>query len=74
MAKRKKAVDLLKEELSILTSNPSLVMSSKGWTQEEYDKNITLLENKIQQSKRGKSSKAKGSNYERDIAKQFNKS
>lgn len=71
MAKRKKAVDLLKEELSILTSNPSLVMSSKGWTQEEYDKNITLLENKIQQSKRGKSSKAKGSNYERDIAKVF---
>lgn len=68
---RKKSVDLLKEELELLKSNPSLVMSSKNWTQEEYENNVALLEKKIQNSKRGRSSKAKGSNYERDIAKTF---
>lgn len=71
MAKRKKSIDLLKEELEILLSNPSLVMSSKGWTQEEYENNVEVLENKIQLSKRGSSSRSKGSNYEREIAKIF---
>jgi hypothetical protein len=71
LAKRTKSIDLLKTELEILKANPSLTMSSKGWTQEEYENNVDLLENKIQQSKRGSSSKTKGSNYERDIAKIF---
>lgn len=71
MAKSKKKVDLLKQELELYKSNPSLVMEQKGWSKAEYEEIIEALEQKIEQSKRGRSSKNKGSSYERKIAKVF---
>lgn len=71
MAKKLKQIDLYKMQLDILLSNPSHIMKQKGWTKAEYDKEIDLLQQKIQASKRGKSSKTKGSSYERTIAKIF---
>ena len=71
MAKRVKAIDVVKQQLELLLSNPLLVMESKGWTRAEYDKEVDLLQKKIELSKRGKSSRAKGGNYERTIAKKF---
>lgn len=67
----KKKIDLVKQELELYLSNPSLTMESKGWTKAQYDKIIEDLEQKIENSKRGKSSKNKGANYERTIAKIF---
>lgn len=64
-----KRIDLLKQELSLLLSNPTLVMAQKMWSQQEYDNYITELQKKIEQSKRGKGSKRKGSTYERKVAK-----
>jgi len=67
----KKKIDLIKQELELYLSNPSLTMESKGWTKAQYDEIIEDLEQKIKNSKRGKSSKNKGANYERTIAKIF---
>ena len=67
----KKKIDLVKQELELYLSNPSLTMESKGWTKAQYDEIIEDLEQKIKNSKRGKSSKNKGANYERTIAKIF---
>lgn len=66
-----KAIDLLKQELELFLGNPSLVKKQKGWSQKQYDEHIALLEQKIMQSKRGKSSKRKGGSYELAIAKKF---
>jgi hypothetical protein len=71
MAKRVKAIDVVKQQLELYLSNPSLVMKQKGWTKAEYENEVALLEQKIILSKRGKSSRAKGGNYERTIAKKF---
>lgn len=71
MAKRVKAIDVVKQQLELYLSNPSLVMEQKGWTKAEYENEVALLEQKIILSKRGKSSRAKGGNYERTIAKKF---
>lgn len=67
----KKKIDLVKQELELYLSNPSLTMESKGWTKAQYDEIIEDLEQKIKNSKRGKSSRNKGANYERTIAKVF---
>lgn len=67
----KKKIDLIKQELELYLSNPSLTMESKGWTKAQYDEIIEDLEQKIKNSKRGKSSRNKGANYERTIAKIF---
>ena len=67
----KKKIDLVKQELELYLSNPSLTMESKGWTKAQYDGIIEDLEQKIENSKRGGSSKNKGANYERNIAKVF---
>lgn len=67
----KKKIDLVKQELELYLSNPSLTMDSKGWTKAQYDEIIEDLEQKIENSKRGRSSKNKGANYERSIAKVF---
>lgn len=67
----KKKIDLVKQELELYLSNPSLTMESKGWTKAQYDEIIEDLEQKIENSKRGRSSKNKGANYERNIAKVF---
>ena len=67
----KKKIDLIKQELELYLSNPSLTMKSKGRTKAQYDEIIKDLEQKIENSKRGKSSKNKGANYERTIAKIF---
>ncbi len=67
----KKKIDLIKQELELYLSNPSLTMESKGWTKAQYDEIIEDLEQKIENSKRGKSSRNKGANYERTIAKVF---
>lgn len=66
-----KKIDLLKQELELYLSNPSLTMATKGWSKAEYEENIEALEEKIANSKRGKSSKVKGGNYERKVAKVF---
>lgn len=71
MAKSKKKIDLLKQELELYLSNPSLVKEQKGWTKAEYEKTIADLEKKISQSKRGRSSKKKGARYENTVAKVF---
>ena len=71
MAKRVKEVDLIKEKLELYLANPLLVMKQNNWTKEEYEEVIDSLEEKIQLSKRGKSSKLKGASYERVIAKKF---
>ena len=67
----KKKIDLVKQELELYLSNPSLTMESKGWTKAQYNEIIEDLEQKIENSKRGKSSRNKGANYERTIAKVF---
>jgi hypothetical protein len=71
MAKRVRAVDLVKERLELYLSNPLLVQKQNGWTKEQYENEVALLENQILMSKRGKSSRNKGANYERTIAKIF---
>lgn len=68
---RVKQIDLIKNQLEMYKSNPELTMSAKGWSKAEYQEQISLLEKKITQSKRGKSNKAKGGNYERKVAKYF---
>lgn len=73
MGKSKK-IDLLKQELNLLLSNPILVQEQYGWTEKEFNDYIANLELKIEQSKRGKSSKRKGSTYERKIAKMYKES
>lgn len=65
----KKKVDPVKQELEFYLSNPLLTMESKGWTKAQYDEVIVDLEKKIENSKRGRSSKTKGSTYERDVAR-----
>lgn len=67
----KKNVDLLKQELDFYISNPKLVMQNKGWSKAQYNEEIENLQHKINSSKRGRSSKAKGSTYERTIARKF---
>lgn len=71
MAKRVKEIDLIKEKLELYLANPLLVMKQNNWTTKEYDKVIESLQEKIELSKRGKSSKIKGASYERVIAKKF---
>lgn len=71
MAKRVKEIDLIKEKLELYLANPLLVMKQNNWTREEYEEVIDSLEEKIELSKRGKSSKIKGASYERTIAKKF---
>lgn len=66
-----KQVDIIKTQLCMYKENPELTKSSKGWSEEQYQEEIASLEKKIQYSKRGKSSKAKGGDYERKIAKIF---
>lgn len=66
-----KQIDLIKNQLEMYKDNPQLTKSSKGWTDEQYADEIAKLESKIKLSKRGKSSKNKGANYERNIAKVF---
>lgn len=71
MAKRIKQLDLIKAQLEMYKENPQLTKSSKGWSDEDYLQEVATLEKKIAMSKRGKSSKAKGANYERTVAKIF---
>lgn len=67
----RKRINLLKQELELLTSNPTLVMEQKGWTKKQYIDYIEKLEEEIEKSRKGKSKRNKGSNYERTIAKIF---
>lgn len=53
MAKSKKRIDLLKQKLDLLLSNPSLVKEQNKWSQKQYDSYIEDLKQKIEQSKRG---------------------
>lgn len=71
MAKRVKEIDLIKERLELYLANPMLVMKQNNWTKAEYDGVVDSLQEKIELSKRGKSSKIKGASYERVIAKKF---
>ena len=66
---KKKQIDAIKQELDLYLANPVLVMNQNKWTRKQYDNYIDSLKEKIEQSKRGKSSKRKGSNYERKVAK-----
>lgn len=68
---RIKQIDVIKQKLELYLSNPTLVMEQMKWTKAEYENEVALLEQKIILSKRGKSSRAKGGNYERTIAKKF---
>lgn len=70
MAKNKR-IDLIKQELDLYLANPLLVKKQKKWTQQQYDDHIADLKQKIEQSKRGRSSKRKGSTYERRVAKMY---
>lgn len=66
-----KKVDLIKQQLELYLANPELTMQSKGWNKATYDETITQLEQKIKNSKRGKSSRNRGASYERTIAKKI---
>jgi hypothetical protein len=70
MAKVKQR-DLIKEKLELYKSNPSYIMKQKGLSKAEYENEIVLMEQQLERSKRGKSSRNKGSSYERTIAKKF---
>jgi hypothetical protein len=70
MAKVKQR-ELIIERLELYKSNPSFIKEQKGWTQAQYEKEVDLLEQQLEKSKRGKSSRLKGGNYERTIAKKF---
>lgn len=74
MASKKVNVNLIKQELDLYMANPSLVMAQKKWTRKQYNDYIKSLQDKIEQSKRGKSSKRKGSNYERKVARMYKES
>lgn len=64
-------VNLVKQELDLYLANPVLVMKQNGWSRKQYNNYIKSLQDKIEYSKRGKSSKRKGSNYERKVARMY---
>lgn len=66
-----KNIELLQTELQMYEQMPEQIMVIKGWTQEELEENIADLTQKIEMSKKGKSSRTKGAVYENSIAKRF---
>lgn len=70
MAKRsKKRIDLLTEELTLATAYPDVYKLAKNMSDIDYEEYITDLKTRIEQSKRGRGSRNKGSGYERTVAK-----
>lgn len=68
---KKSDVKQLEKHLELMIAYPETVMLDLGLTKEDYNKQIDELKEQIKLSKRGKSNKIKGANYERDIAKIF---
>ena len=71
MAKKVKSIDILKEKLDLYRSNPAVIMKQYKLTLPQYKNIVAELEEKINQSKRGKSSKSKGGEYERNVARKM---
>ena len=69
--KKIKQIELLETELQMYEQMPEQIKQLKGWSQKELEERIEELRQKIEQSKRGKSSKIKGATYENKIAKKF---
>lgn len=71
MSKRKKKLQDNIEMLKVLTSDPEAIKSILNLSEEEYQSRVNELQESIEKSKKGKSSRIKGGNYERKIAKIF---
>ena len=69
MGKKLKQIDIIKQQLDMYLSMPNVVKKQNNWSNEQFQQEIELLKDKIEKSKRGKSSKRKGSTYERKVAK-----
>lgn len=69
--RKNKQLDLMIEHLKMLQVNPENAMLVYGWTEEEYNKEVEELQNKITLSRRGKSNRLKGNSYENIVAKKF---
>jgi hypothetical protein len=58
-------------KLQMYEQLPEQSMALNGWTEEELQEEIADLKQKIEYSRRGKSSRIKGATYENAIAKKF---
>lgn len=68
---KKVDLNLLKEQLQFYKLVKEETKLMKGWTEEEYQKEISELEERILNSERGTRSRRKGASYERKVAQSF---